>query len=59
MNNLYLFLKYKWYDLIESGQKTSEYREIKPYWINRLENKHYDTVTFQRGFTKKSTKNDV
>ena len=36
MNNLYLFLKYKWYDLIESGQKTSEYREIKPYWINRL-----------------------
>ena len=52
MNNLYLFLKYKWYDLIESGQKTSEYREIKPYWINRLENKHYDTVTFQRGFTK-------
>ena len=56
MNNLYLFLKYKWYDSIESGQKTSEYREIKPYWINRLENKHYDTVTFQRGFTKNPPK---
>ncbi len=22
--------------MIESGVKTEEYREIKPYWINRL-----------------------
>lgn len=55
MNNLYLTLKYKWYDLIESGQKTSEYREIKPFWDKRL-NKHYDTVTFQRGYSKNPCK---
>lgn len=51
MQNLFLVLKYKWFDLIESGQKTSEYREIKPFWDKRL-NKHYDTVTFQRGYSK-------
>lgn len=38
MNNTTLFLplKAKWYDMIESGIKTEEYREIKPYWIKRL-----------------------
>lgn len=51
MQNLFLVLKYEWFDLIESGQKTSEYREIKPFWDKRL-NKHYDTVTFQRGYSK-------
>lgn len=51
MNNLFLPLKTKWYDLIESGEKTSEYREVKPYWEKRL-NKHYDTVTFQRAYSK-------
>lgn len=29
---LHLVLKSKWYDKIDSGNKTSEYREIKPYW---------------------------
>ena len=33
---LTLPLKKKWYDMIESGVKTEEYREIKPYWCNRL-----------------------
>lgn len=33
---LYLPLKKEWYDMIESGEKTEEYREIKPYWCNRL-----------------------
>lgn len=49
--NLSLVLMHKWYDLIECGEKTSEFREIKPYWTKRLEGKHYDTVTFQRGYT--------
>lgn len=26
----------EWYDLIVSGVKTEEYREIKPYWLQRL-----------------------
>lgn len=49
--NLSLVLMHKWYDLIECGEKTSEFREIKPYWTKRLEGKDYDTVTFQRGYT--------
>lgn len=35
-NILYLPLKTEWYNLIESGIKKEEYREIKPYWIKRL-----------------------
>ena len=35
-STLHLFLKDKWYDLIKSGDKTEEYRDIKPYWLNRL-----------------------
>ena len=26
----------QWFDKIVSGEKTEEYREIKPYWIKRL-----------------------
>lgn len=36
MKTLHLPLKKEWYDMIERGVKTEEYREIKPYWINRL-----------------------
>ena len=33
---LHLTLKKEWYDMIASGEKKEEYREIKQYWINRL-----------------------
>lgn len=33
---LCLPLKKEWYEKIESGIKTEEYREIKPYWVQRL-----------------------
>lgn len=33
---LELVLKQKWYDMIESGEKTEEYRDIKPYWWTRI-----------------------
>lgn len=36
MKILDLPLKAKWYDMIESGIKTEEYREIKEFWIKRL-----------------------
>lgn len=29
-------MKKEFYNLIESGVKTEEYREIKPYWLKRL-----------------------
>lgn len=36
MKTLDLVLKRKWFEMIASGEKTEEYREIKPYWIIRL-----------------------
>lgn len=36
MKILELPLKKEWYNMIESGEKREEYREIKPYWQNRL-----------------------
>jgi hypothetical protein len=36
MRVLHLTLKKKWFDMIASGEKTEEYREIKKYWVNRL-----------------------
>ena len=33
---LRLTLKKKWYDMILSGEKKEEYREVKAYWTNRL-----------------------
>ena len=35
---LTLPIKGKWFDMILSGEKREEYREIKPYWISRFEN---------------------
>ena len=29
-------LKKEWYEKIKSGEKTIEYREVKPYWTQRL-----------------------
>lgn len=29
-------LKKEWYEKIKSGEKTIEYREVKPYWSCRL-----------------------
>ena len=61
MKTLDLVLKKKWYDMIDSGVKTEEYREIKPYWFNRLvflneedvyEFRRFDTVTFHLGYSK-------
>ncbi|NCU27375.1 hypothetical protein EOM86_11775 [Candidatus Nomurabacteria bacterium] len=33
---LNLTLKKVWFDMISSGEKTEEYREIKDYWITRI-----------------------
>lgn len=55
MKALDLVLKEKWYRMIESGEKTEEYREIKPFWEKRMQNcrnRHYDKVTFHLGYAK-------
>lgn len=30
-------LKKEWFDKIKSGEKTHEYREVKPYWEKRID----------------------
>ena len=64
-NTLFLPLKAKWYDMIESGIKTEEYREFKEYWFKRLVEdgnfstkeirkfKDFDTITFVYGYTRR------
>ena len=47
-------LKKEWYNMIESGEKKEEYREIKPYWTKRLKNHKYTHVRFRYGDTKKT-----
>jgi hypothetical protein len=44
---LYLTLKKKWFDLISSGEKHEEYREIKIYWLKRLF-RHNDYAVLDR-----------
>lgn len=43
---IHLFLKHKWYDMIERGEKKEEYREIKPYWIGRI---FKEAMSFPKG----------
>ena len=50
MKYLYLTLKKNWFDLILSGEKKEEYREIKPYWEKRLMGKKYDRTIFRNGY---------
>jgi hypothetical protein len=66
---LTLPIKKKWFDMIKSGEKKEEYREIKPYWTKRFYNSLYDltignntntiyhaqgTVVFRNGYSKNS-----
>ena len=34
-------LKKEWFEKIKSGEKTHEYREVKPYWTKRLFEHYY------------------
>ena len=60
---LHLTLKKKWFDLIASGEKNLEYREMKPYWTTRLftseqvsenhtkyHSREYDEIHFKNGY---------
>ena len=70
MTQLILPLKKRWFDMIKSGVKKAEYREIKPFWIKRLilplsvngrilhESmfKKFDEVVFTLGYPKSNDK---
>ena len=66
---LVLPIKKKWFDMIKSGEKKEEYREIKPYWFARFKNNlfclydenlviHLGTgrVIFKNGYQKNAPK---
>ncbi|MCQ2605407.1 MAG: hypothetical protein MJ204_02800 [Bacteroidales bacterium] len=58
---LRLPLKKKWFDMIKSGEKKEEYRDIKPFYNARFIKKtligpflkKYDSLIFTCGYTKK------
>lgn len=61
MKVLHLTLRKKWFDMIASGEKKEEYREIKQYWVTRLQKvngmsfpdngcKQFDYVHFTNGY---------
>ena|ERR1700751_2771776 len=43
---LHLTLTKKWFDMILSGEKKEEYREIKPYWEKRFIKNEWEIKTF-------------
>ena len=45
-----LVLCYKWYDMIERGDKLEEYRDLDK-WRKRLNGKPYTHIRFRRGYT--------
>ena len=62
---LTLPIKKKWFDMILSGEKLEEYREIKPYWTSRLKNirllspnglptLHREYIRFRNGYSNNS-----
>lgn len=59
---LILPIKKKWFDMILSGEKREEYREIKPYYTTRFRNvwgypvywHEIHTVAFRNGYSHKS-----
>lgn len=56
---LKLTLKKHWFDLIEKGIKTEEYRELKDYWHKRMKvspsnTRPFDFVEFTNGYNKQS-----
>lgn len=55
MKTLHLVLKGVWYDKIDCGEKTCEYRECKDYWNARFMRPYgapcpYNVVRFRRGY---------
>ena len=59
---LILPIKKKWFNMILSGEKTEEYRELKPYYTSRFRNEwgypecwnEPHRVTFRNGYSKES-----
>lgn len=56
---LTLPIKKKWFDMIKSGEKKEEYREIKPYYNSRFKIyepylSNFESIVFINGYRKDS-----
>ena len=54
METLTIFIKGKWFEQISLGEKTKEYRQVKPFWTSRLFDKagkriRYGKIEFING----------
>jgi hypothetical protein len=47
---LHLTLKRRWFEMIASGIKREEYRELKQYWDKRLRGRSFMEVHFRNGY---------
>ncbi len=56
MKILDLVLKGKWYDMIESGEKSEEYRDFIQHWVSRIwyHKTELKAVRFHRGYTNRT-----
>ncbi len=58
MKILHLTVTRHWFDKIDSGEKTVEYREIKEYWKKRLLRNDrpivFDYIVIKNGYKKNS-----
>lgn len=61
VRELKLVLTYEYYDMIDSGEKLEEYRNLTQFYRRRLETgwsepylrwRKYDVITFYRGYAK-------
>lgn len=55
MKTLHLNLHARWFDMILSGEKKEEYRELSAYWKKRMQAvkfKNVKTITFSNGYQK-------
>ena len=50
MKVLHLTLKKKWFDMILSGEKREEYRDLSDYWWKRLTKGGYTHIKFVNGY---------
>lgn len=55
---LTLPIKKKWFDMIASGEKKEEYREIKPYYTTRFYGKAYE-YNVKKGFIKEYERKNI
>ena len=55
---LHLHVKGKYWKQVKDGEKTEEFREIKPFWNNKLE-QEYDLVYYYLAYPKKGDENKI